>query len=201
MRRDTKRGLKALMVTAALLAPAGVLASSAGAAVDTYSGVLDGSDPTMPIVPIIVTPNCNGNTTPVSVHYEVIPFTNAVGGTYTFMEQGSTTADIALYIMEGGFDPNDPLPTCVAASNTNPINLSFDFTEGTDYYVVIIDDTFDQPGGSWGLQVTQPDPPTTTTSTSPTTTAAPTTTTTAPASTSTTAQPAAAQVTHPRFTG
>jgi hypothetical protein len=197
-----KRGLRALVVTAALLAPGGVLASSAGAAVDTYSGVLDSSDPTMPLVAQISTPNCTGSANIFDVHYEVIPFTNAVGGTYTFVEQPSTTAVIAMYVMEGSFDPDDPVPTCVAASNTNPINLSFDFTEGTDYYVVIIDDTFDQLGGSWELEVTQPDPPTTTTtSTSTTTTSAPTTTTTAPASTSTTAQPAAAQVTQPRFTG
>ncbi|WP_334141916.1 hypothetical protein [Rhabdothermincola sp.] len=195
-----KRSLAAMAVLIVLAASGVGLASSAGAAVNTYSGVLDNSDPTMPVVPLILTPNCTGGTTPISVHYEVIPFTNAVGGTYTFVQYPST-AEIALYVMEGSFDPDDPVPTCVAASNTNPINLSFEFTAGTDYYVVIIDDTFAQPGGTWELQVTQPDPPTTTTSTSTTTTSAPTTTTTAPASTSTTAQPAAARVALPRFTG
>jgi hypothetical protein len=174
-----------------------LVAAPAGAVVETtYNGVLDDTDPTLNVA-FISTPVCTGlGSTPV--HYDVIEFPDAIGGTYTILETTSTV-NIGVYVLEGSFDPLDVFATCVAASNTNPIDLTYDFVEGTDYYVVVFDDTFDQAGGDWEVEITSPDPPPTTTTS---TTSTSTTSTTTPESTTTTsAAPVAAAVTTPRFTG
>jgi hypothetical protein len=193
-----------LMLVAVTLAVAPSLATSpAGAVVmTTYTGELDSGDPTM-LVALFSSPVCTGGFGATDVHYEVIEFLDAVGGTYTFEEDAAnTTVPIAMYIMEGSFDPLDPVPTCVAATNSNPLSISYDFVDGTDYYAVIIDDTFDQEGGDWAMQVTSPDPPPTTTTTSTTSTTQPTTTTAPPAAVApAVAQPAVAAAAQPRFTG
>lgn len=129
----------------------GVGASLAGSA--AISGAIDSSDPTMDVV-MITTPNCT-TVFPFVVHYETHAFTVDTDGTYIFTvtDPGNNTA---FYVFAGSFDPTNPVPTCVAASNTNPITLPVTLTAGTQYFGVVIDDTFAQLGMTYTLAIDGP---------------------------------------------
>jgi hypothetical protein len=115
------------------------------------TGTLAPGGPTMPVV-AISTPNCTTQlTTPVL--YRAYPFTVDVGGTYTFTEPGTNDG---LYVHAGAFDPDNSFPTCIAASNTNPINIGVNLVPGTSYTVVIFDDMFAQTGLDYTLTISGP---------------------------------------------
>jgi hypothetical protein len=195
-----------LLVVVIMTLLGGVVASPAHAVVvTTYEGTIDDTDPTL-LVAIISTPNCTGTYGSVDVHYDVIEFIDPVPGEYVFEmlvdDVGGGNAS-AMYLLEGSFDPAAVADTCVAATNSNPLNLTYEFEPDTDYYAIVFDDTFAQTGGTYELQVTSPDPPPPPPSSSTTTTSSTSTSTTSTStsSTTTTQAVAAATAVRPRFTG
>lgn len=133
----------------------GLLASapaSAGSA--TLNGSLAPGDPTMPVV-FISTPNCTGQgVTPVL--YRAVPLEVSQSGSYDF-STSSTGGYASMYLMTSAFDPAAAFPQCLAASNSgNPVQFSFALTAGTDYFVVVFDDSFEQLGGAFSLTVSGP---------------------------------------------
>ena len=126
----------------------------ADAATRIINGTLEPGGPTMPVVTIL-TPNCTSQQT-FPVLYRAYSFTVDVGGTYTFTEPSSSTPNPGLYVHAGAFDPDNSFPTCIAASNTNPINIAVNLTPGTSYTVVIFDDKLSQTGLSFALTISGP---------------------------------------------
>jgi len=124
---------------------------SAGTA--TLNGVLDASDPTMPVV-FISSPNCTGQgVTPV--HYEAMVFSVGTTGVYT-LDLTSTGAFASFYLYAGSFDPSNGMANCVAADNSAPEQITYNLVQNSAYYVVVIDDTFAQVGGSYTVQFSGP---------------------------------------------
>lgn len=119
----------------------------------TFSGTLSPGGATESVVAQITTPNCTGGIVAFSVLYAAHPFTVDADGVYTFSEPGTESA---LYVYSGSFNPNSPVTNCVAASNSNPINLVVNLTAGTQYYVVVIEDTFEQDGMSYSINISGP---------------------------------------------
>lgn len=140
-----------LRVTAALLALCG--GAIASAETQIINGVIDSSDPTMPVV-FISDPDCTGQgVTPVL--YDVYAFTVGQTGVYSFLL--NSTGDFAsLYLFSPTFDPMNGFPTCIAGANDNPPVFDEALTPGVQYYVVPFDDTFDQFGGDYQLTITGP---------------------------------------------
>lgn len=129
-----------------------VLSAAALAGTSYFPVVLDASSPKMD-VQTIATPNC-GTVLPGSpVSYKAIPFTVTQTGAYTL---SSPFATDALYVHANAFNPANPVPTCLAASNSNPISLNVPLAAGTQYYAVVIDDSFAQGGVNTVLTVTGP---------------------------------------------
>lgn len=129
-----------------------VLSLSAFAATRVINGTLAPGGPTMPVV-FISTPNCTGQGTS-QVLYRAYAFTVDVGGTYTMsipvLQQSS------LYVHAGTFDPDNSFPTCIAASNTQPISLGVNLVPGTTYFAVVFDDSFAQAGFAFQLNISGP---------------------------------------------
>lgn len=114
-----------------------------------FSGTFAG-DPTMPVV-TVSTPNCAAQgLTPV--RYDAFPFTVTQSGAYNFSaaSTGGAGTLASIYIMNSGFNPAAALGNCIAASNNGfppatPATLNgVNLTAGTEYYLVIFDDTFAQ---------------------------------------------------------
>ncbi len=119
-----------------------------------FTGTLSPGGPQEPQVALITTPNCTGGYSPTAVLYQAFPFSVDTTGAYLFSESGANTA---VYVYANSFDPTLPANNCVAASNTNPISgLSVNLTAGTQYYFVVIDDTFTQLGTPIDGAVTGP---------------------------------------------
>lgn len=136
----------------ALAALAAVLPANAQFS-NSVSGSLVPGGPTIPRVGIISTPNCTGAYVEFAALFAAYPLAVGADGTYTVDEPGSTSA---VYVLEGSFDPEAVAATCIAASNTNPINFGVALTAGTQYFVVLIDDTFAQGGLDYTLTVSGP---------------------------------------------
>jgi hypothetical protein len=127
---------------------------SAGTA--TLSGVLDASDPTMPVV-FITPPNCAGQgVTPV--HYEATVFSVGTTGVYTLSltSTGPINEFASFYLYAGSFDPGNGMANCVAADNSTPKQIAYNLVQNSTYYVVVIDDQFSQPGGNYTVQFSGP---------------------------------------------
>jgi hypothetical protein len=117
----------------------------------SFTGTLTAGGPTMPVVSIS-TPNCvSQGVTPVL--YRTYPFNVSASGSYTFTVDNNLTA---IYIHAGAFNPASPFANCIAASNSNPINLPVNLNSGTNYFLTIIDDTFAQTGQSFVAEITGP---------------------------------------------
>ncbi|MBK8022278.1 MAG: hypothetical protein IPK19_12810 [Chloroflexi bacterium] len=117
------------------------------------TGTLTPGGPTEPQVAQIVTPNCTGATVVFEVLYQAHSFTVDASGVYTITEPGTQSA---VYLYDGGFNPALPAQNCVAASNSNPIGLTYALNAGTVYTVVVIEDTFEQDGLSYSLTIAGP---------------------------------------------
>ena len=117
------------------------------------NGLLIPGGPVEPQVAIISTPNCTGAYTAFSVLYRAYALKVDVAGVYTFDEPGSESA---MYVYQGSFDPNFPATNCIAASNTNPLNLTVTLTAGVTYYVAVIEDTFTQDGMAYNITISGP---------------------------------------------
>lgn len=142
-----------LLILAILIILSVAAASIVYAGSATFSGTLSPGGATEPIVAQITTPNCTGATVAFAVLYAVYPFTVDVTGAYSFTEPGTTTA---MYVYAGGFDPAQPANNCIAATNSNPLNIVVNLTAGTQYYVAVIDDTFEQLGISYSINISGP---------------------------------------------
>ncbi|MBX3066531.1 MAG: hypothetical protein KF726_26355 [Anaerolineae bacterium] len=125
--------------------------ASAGTA--TFSGTLVPGGPQEPQTALITTPNCSGGYVAFAVLYAAYSFSVDAGGLYTFTEPG---VESAMYLYSGGFDPANPATNCVAASNTNPLNFSYNLVPGQTYYVAVIEDTFAQDGMSYSINISGP---------------------------------------------
>lgn len=131
----------------------GITASAVFAGSISFSGTFAG-DPTMPVV-TISTPNCASQGA-TQVRYDAYPFTVTVTGAYTFTAgtTGGSGTKASIYIMNSGFNPAAALSNCLYGANTgSPTTLSnVNLTAGTNYYLVIFDDTFSQatPGYNFG---------------------------------------------------
>lgn len=140
---------------AALLLVATVLVGPAHAAVLTYSGSIEpNGTPTMPVV-FITTPECTGQGD-TEVAYVEHPIVATASGTTTF-DLTELSGDMTIYLMQAGWDPAAAFPFCLAASNSGTDkSITYDVEAGLGYVVVIIDDAFDQPGGSYELVIDGP---------------------------------------------
>jgi hypothetical protein len=136
----------------ALCMALGVTAALAGSA--TFTGTLDPSDPTLPVV-FIDTPFCDSQGIE-PIHYEAHPFTVDTDGTYT-ITLTDTQNIVSMYVFEGSFDPANPFPTCAAGNNlSTPSWLTVGLTAGTQYFVVPIDDSEAQLGDSYSITIEGP---------------------------------------------
>lgn len=128
-----------------------VLPAEAGSA--SRTGVIDASDPTMPVV-FISPPNCSGQGV-FPVHYESILFSVGTSGTYT-LDLTSTGEFASLYLYQGSFDPANGMANCIAGDNFSPKQVVYNLAQGTAYYVVVFDDQFAQAGGDYTVQFSGP---------------------------------------------
>ena len=142
----------ALALTVLLLL--GVLPASAGSA--TLNGVLDASDPTMAVV-FISPPNCSGQGA-FPVHYEATMFSVGATGVYTLglTSTGAVNEFASFYLYAGSFDPGNGMANCVAGDNSTPKQIVYNLVQNSTYYVVVFDDQFSQPGGSYTVQFSGP---------------------------------------------
>jgi hypothetical protein len=125
----------------------------------SFSGTFAG-DPTMPVVSIS-TPNCTAQgATPV--RYDAFPFTVTATGAYSFSaaSTGGAGTLASIYIMNSGFNPAAAFPNCLyGANNGNPPGTpttlnNVNLTAGTQYYLVIFDDTFAQTTPGYNFSAT-----------------------------------------------
>ncbi|MDP9495333.1 MAG: hypothetical protein M3P87_08840 [Actinomycetota bacterium] len=155
MRKAIRIGLVVAMVGAGLM----VGTATASALTNTYTGTINTSDPTMPVVGIS-TPVCTTQlVTPV--HYDVIELLHPLPGIHSFAmtSTGTTPGFASAYLYEGSFDPTNPLENCVAADNgADPVEITYDFLRGTPYFLVVFDDQFAQPGGDYEVVEQTPNP-------------------------------------------
>lgn len=130
------------------------LAGTAHAGSVTVNGTIGALDPVMPVV-TISSPNCSSQGS-TQVHYDALPFTVDVSGSYDFSLL-SPTGFSSLYLHSAGFNPAAGLATCLAADNTgDPNTFSFGLTAGTTYIAVPFDDTFTQAGVVYALTISGP---------------------------------------------
>ncbi len=144
--------LRRCLACFALVALAAVLPANAQYS-ETVSGSLVPGGPTIPRVGIISTPNCTGAYVEFAALFAAYPLAVGADGTYNVDEPGTESA---VYVLEGSFDPEAVAATCIAASNTNPISLDVSLTAGTQYFLVVIEDTFTQDGMDYALTVSGP---------------------------------------------
>ncbi len=145
--------MKRVLLVLLVAVIAAMVVSTVYAGNATFSGTLTPGGATEPVVAQISTPNCTGGTVAFSVLYAVYPFTVDATGAYTFTEPGTESA---MYVYSGSFDPNSPATNCIAATNSNPLNLVVNLTAGTQYFVVVIEDTFEQDGMSYSISISGP---------------------------------------------
>lgn len=125
------------------------------ASAQAVSGNLQPPTPKMPVV-FIVTPNCSSQgATPVT--YRVHALSVAASGSYT-ISVSYPSGDVAFYVYQGSFDPNNGLANCIAATNSgsSPKSLTVPLTAGTPYFVVPFDDRLQQDSGAYTLAVSGP---------------------------------------------
>ncbi len=137
-----KRSLAVLFL---VLLVSGLSAATVSAGSIAFSGTFDAGDSTMPVV-FISTPNCTGQGAS-PVRYDAFPFSVTATGAYNFIAASTGAGtEASIYIMNSGFNPAAAFPNCIAASNSGaPTTLSnVNLTAGTQYFLVIFDDTFGQ---------------------------------------------------------
>ncbi len=136
-----------------LLATVGLMAGSALAGTLTFSGDLQPPSPTMPVV-FIAPPLCTGQgATPVT--YRRFPIHVTEAGVYT-MDLTFPAGSPSIYLFEGSFNPAAAFPTCVQADNSAPKQIVFNLNVGTDYFVVVFDDSFAQDSGAFSVTINGP---------------------------------------------
>lgn len=130
-----------------------MIGSPALAGTLNVAGVVDATDPDMNVV-FITTPNCVGQgASPIA--YDLVEFTVDQTGSYQF-DVTSPGGAVHLYVHANSFDPAASFPTCIAASNSDPVTLNVNLTAGTTYFAIPFDDTFAQNGDSWSLTIDGP---------------------------------------------
>lgn len=145
-----RRLLLALILGFALFS--GLVAAPASAGSATFSGTIDAADPDMPVV-TISSPNCTSQGS-FLVSYESIQFWVDAPGGYTL--DLTLTGNLSLYLFAGSFNPAAAFPTCVAADNADPIQISYALAPGTTYFAVVFDDDLAQSGGTYSLTISGP---------------------------------------------
>ena len=131
-----------------------VLAAPASAGTLTLTGVIDSSDPQMPVV-FISTPECTSLGAAL-VYYEARPFYVTAPGTYN-LSLASAGGFASLYLYELEFDPTNGLLNCIAASNSgDPVEIDEGLIASRQYIAVPFDDQFAQLGGSYELTISGP---------------------------------------------
>jgi hypothetical protein len=148
----------ALAVAAAI--GAGPAASPAGASTSTYISELSSTDPTMEVVSIDGTADTCIGMGGQPVHYDVYPVRAGSNGHLTLTLSSLPDSFASLYLYQGSFDPANGLQHCIAGDNSNDTTtekiIDHVVTLGTQYYVVVFDDTFAQSGGFYKLVVNAP---------------------------------------------
>lgn len=145
-----------------LVAVAAVFVVATGVALAgsiSFSGTFDG-DPTMNVVSIS-TPNCTSQGA-TDVRYDAFSFTVTASGLYSFSaaSTGGATTLASIYIMNSGFNPDAALGNCLYGSNNGlapgtPTTLNnVNLTAGTQYYLIIFDDTFMQTTPGYNFSAT-----------------------------------------------
>jgi len=136
-----------------LVLSSGLVAAPASAGSASFSGTLNAADPTMPVV-FISSPICTAQgVSPVA--YESIQFSVDAAGVYTL--DLTLTGNLSMYLFAGSFNPAAAFPTCVAADNSDPIQISYGLATGTTYFAVVFDDTAaPQAGGTYSLTISGP---------------------------------------------
>ena len=131
----------------------GLGSGSALAGTLTLSGNLQPPTPTMDIV-TIVPPVCGA---PVGFFgtYRRFPIHVTAAGAYT-MDLTFPAGNPSFYLYEGTFSPSDGATNCVQADNGAPKQIVFALNPGTDYFVVVIDDTFAQDSGAFTVTINGP---------------------------------------------
>lgn len=139
----------------AAFAAAALISTAPGAATTSFTGAIDAANPAMGVVTI----SGNACTTQGSfqVHYQAYPFTVGTTGSHTItLAKPAGGAQMSLYVYANAFNPASGAANCIAASNTATTNLPLNLAAGTNYWLVVFDDTFAQSGGSFWASITGP---------------------------------------------
>jgi hypothetical protein len=136
-----------------LFAAVGLMAGSALAGSLTFNGNLQPPTPTMPVV-FIAGSLCTGQGV-APVTYRRYPIHVTEAGVYT-MDLNYAAGGPSFYLFEGSFNPAAAFPTCVQADNSAPEQIVFNLNPGTDYFVVVFDDTFAQDSGAFSVTINGP---------------------------------------------
>jgi hypothetical protein len=148
-------------MTVLALSALGYAAAPANAEVQTRTGTLGSTDPTMGVVGIDGTNDTCATQGTTQVHYEVIPWTAPVGGVVDFRLTSTPDNMASFYVYDGPFDPDNAEENCIAGDNTedNPGHekiVTLTVQDEKTYRLVIIDDTFTQAGGTFSLSIEIP---------------------------------------------
>ncbi|HET7735109.1 MAG TPA: hypothetical protein VFK52_04005 [Nocardioidaceae bacterium] len=164
-----KKRLLALLVGLlgiALAVPAAGPALAAGPYIDTktVNGSMAAGGPTMPVLFIDGSNDlCTGQGS-AAVLYHSTTVKALANGTHTVTL--TSPADYAsIYVFKDTFDPVAPGGVCLVADNSvdnvedGSMTVTWEATQGTTYFVVVFDDTFDQVGGPFTWVMQSPTPP------------------------------------------
>lgn len=136
-----------------LFAAVGLMSGSALAGTITFTGDLQPPSPTMPVV-TIAPPLCGAQGV-FPVTYRRFPIHVTQSGSYT-MDLTFPAGAPSFYLHEGSFNPAASLSTCVQADNAAPKQIVFNLNVGTDYFVVVFDDSFAQDTGAFTVTINGP---------------------------------------------
>lgn len=136
-----------------LFATVGLVSGSALAGTLTLTGDLQPPTPTMPVV-FIASPLCTGQGA-APVTYRRFPIHVTQSGVYT-MDLTFPAGSPSFYLHEGSFNPAASFSTCVQADNSVPKQIVFTLNPGTDYFLVVIDDTIAQNSGAFTVTINGP---------------------------------------------
>ena len=136
-----------------LFVTVGLVSGSALAGTLTLSGNLQPGTPTMPVV-TIASPLCGAQGV-FPVTYRRLPIHVTAAGAYT-LNLTSNTGNASFYLYENSFSPSDGATNCVQADNAAPKQIVFALNPGTDYFVVVIDDSFAQDTATFSVAISGP---------------------------------------------
>lgn len=136
-----------------LFATVGLMTGSALAGSLTFNGNLQPPTPTMPVV-FIASPLCTGQGV-FPVTYRRFPIHVTQSGSYT-MDLTFPAGAPSFYLHEGSFNPAASFSTCVQADNSVPKQIVFNLNVGTDYFVVVFDDSVAQDSAAFSVTINGP---------------------------------------------